>query len=48
MTGRANALPSFLDFEASSLDGYPIEAAISPADGRVRSWLIRPTWRWTD
>ncbi len=48
MTEGANALQSFLDFEASSLDGYPIEVAISTADGRIRSWLIRPTWRWTD
>ena len=48
MTGSANARPSFLDFEASSLDGHPIEVAISTADGRIRSWLIRPAWRWTD
>ena len=45
---RSEQLPSFLDFEASSLEGYPIEVAISTADGRVRSWLIRRTWRWTD
>lgn len=45
---RSEQLPSFLDCEASSLDGYPIEVAISTADGESRSWLIRPTWRWTD
>ncbi|MCC6744453.1 MAG: hypothetical protein IT175_11385 [Acidobacteria bacterium] len=46
MTG--NAVPPFLDFEASSLDGHPIEVAISTADGRIRSWLIRPTREWAD
>jgi hypothetical protein len=43
-------LPSFLDFEASSLtsDSYPIEVAWSLADGSVESHLISPagidTW----
>ncbi len=41
-------LPSFLDFEASSFDGQPIEVAISTADGEIRSWLIRPAPGWTD
>ena len=45
---RSEPLPSVLDVEASSLDGYPIEVAISTAGGEIRSWLIRPTWRWTD
>ena len=48
MTASARVWPSFLDFEASSLDGYPIEVAISTGEGDIRSWLIRPTWRWTD
>ena len=41
-------LPSFLDFEASSFDGQPIEVAFSTADGEIRSWLIRPAPGWTD
>ena len=47
MHSRA-AQPSFLDFEASSFDGYPIEVAISMPDGEIRSWLIRPARGWTD
>ena len=45
-------LPSFLDFEASSLApvSYPIEVAWSLADGSIESHLISPagTRTWTD
>ena len=38
-----------LDFEASRLPGpgsYPIEVAVAHADGRVRSWLLKPGRLW--
>jgi hypothetical protein len=45
-------LPSFLDFEASSLsnNSYPIEAGWTQPDGRVESHLISPqnVPEWTD
>jgi DNA polymerase III epsilon subunit-like protein len=48
MNESTNAEPLFLDFEASSFDGHPIEVAISTPDGEIRSWLIRPAPGWTD
>ena len=46
------ALPTFLDFEASSLRSasYPIEVAWSQPDGSIESHLISPAGigRWTD
>jgi len=48
MTESSTTEPLFLDFEASSLDGHPIEVAISTVDGEIRSWLIRPAPGWTD
>lgn len=48
VTQSTSTAPSFLDFEASSFDGYPIEVAISTADGEILSWLIRPAPGWTD
>jgi len=43
-------LPTFLDFEASSLSdvSYPIEVAWSLPSGDIESYLIRPTWDWND
>lgn len=45
-------LPSFLDFEASSLssESYPIEVAWSLADGSIECYLISPAGieEWTD
>lgn len=44
-------IPTFLDFEASSLDlvcSYPIEVGICLPDGKVHSWLIRPAPLWND
>lgn len=40
----------FVDFEASSLakQSYPIEIAWVFADGRSRSFLIKPDPKWTD
>src|SRR5690554_3790178 len=43
--------PSFIDFEASSLDlidSYPIEVGVCLPDGAVHSWLIRPHRQWRD
>jgi len=46
-----------IDFEASCLPqhgrSFPIEVGIATADGRSRSWLIRPhplwaDWQWSD
>jgi DNA polymerase III epsilon subunit-like protein len=38
---------AFLDFEASSLRGFPIEAGLAVFDSEeVRSWLIKPTEEW--
>ena len=45
------ATPTFLDFEASSLDlicGYPIEVGVCLEDGSLHSWLIRPAPLWND
>jgi len=44
------ALPCFLDFEASSLRdiSHPIEAAWSLEDGAVEAYLIKPAWDWSD
>lgn len=44
-------IPTFLDFEASSLDlvcSYPIEVGICLPDGSLHSWLIRPAPLWND
>lgn len=44
-------LPSFIDFEASSLDlvaSYPIEVGICLGNGDVKSWLIKPHVLWKD
>lgn len=47
-----NQLPSFLDFEASSLasTSYPIEVAWSLPDGSIESHLVSPAGieKWTD
>ncbi|MDY6841429.1 MAG: hypothetical protein SV429_08000 [Pseudomonadota bacterium] len=43
--------PTFIDFEASSLDlitSYPIEVGICMPDGTLHSWLIRPHVLWQD
>lgn len=40
--------PLFLDFEASSFEGYPIEVAWSLPDGRVRNILIEPEVEWDE
>ncbi len=45
------ATPSFIDFEASSLDliaSYPIEVGVCLGDGSLHSWLIRPHVIWQD
>jgi hypothetical protein len=48
----APALPTFIDFEASSLRSasYPIEVAWNAPDGRIEAYLISPAGipRWTD
>ncbi len=44
-------MPTFIDFEASSLDlicSYPIEVGVCLADGSLHSWLIRPAPLWDD
>ncbi len=45
-----NALPVFMDFEASSLshDSHPIEVAWSDELGQIHSYLIKPEEDWTD
>ncbi|MAL97934.1 hypothetical protein [Hydrocarboniclastica marina] len=48
---RADPIPTFIDFEASSLDlvaSYPIEVGICTGSGQVDSWLIRPFVLWKD
>jgi hypothetical protein len=43
--------PTFIDFEASSLDlvaSYPIEVGICLPDGAVKSWMIKPHVLWRD
>ena len=43
--------PSFIDFEASSLDlvaSYPIEVGLCMGDGSIRSWMIKPHVLWDD
>jgi len=44
------ALPCFLDFEASSLrdSSHSIEVAWSLEDGVVEAYLIKPAWDWSD
>lgn len=44
------ALPCFLDFEASSLRdvSHPVEVAWSLEDGAVEAYLIKPAWDWSD
>src|SRR5688500_4216745 len=44
------ALPCFLDFDASSLRyaSHPIEVAWSLEDGTVETYLIKPAWDWSD
>ncbi|MDX1453799.1 MAG: exonuclease domain-containing protein [Oleiphilaceae bacterium] len=45
------AHPTFIDFEASSLDlvaSYPIEVGVCLGDGSVHSWLIKPHVLWQD
>lgn len=47
----SSAAPSFIDFEASSLDlvaSYPIEVGVCLSDGSVKSWLIKPHVLWQD
>lgn len=47
----ANEVPTFIDFEASSLDlvaSYPIEVGVCLPDGSVKSWLIKPHVLWRD
>jgi len=44
-------IPTFIDFEASSLDliaSYPIEVGICLPNGTTHSWLIRPHVIWKD
>ncbi len=46
-----NKTPTFIDFEASSLDlvsSYPIEVGICLPDGSTNSWLIKPHVLWKD
>ena len=46
-----NTTPTFIDFEASSLDlvsSYPIEVDICLPTGETRSWLIKPHIIWND
>lgn len=43
--------PTFIDFEASSLDlvaSYPIEVGICLPTGETRSWLIEPHGLWQE
>lgn len=47
----SNNAPTFIDFEASSLDllsSYPIEVGVCLPDGSTRSWLIKPYVLWKD
>ena len=47
----ADQAPTFIDFEASSLDlvaSYPIEVGVCLPDGSVKSWLIKPHVLWKD
>lgn len=47
----ADQAPTFIDFEASSLDlvaSYPIEVGVCLPDGEVKSWLIKPHVLWKD
>jgi DNA polymerase III epsilon subunit-like protein len=44
-------IPTFIDFEASSLDlitSYPIEVGICLPDGSTHAWLIKPHVLWQD
>ena len=44
-------MPTFIDFEASSLDlisSFPIEVGICKADGSIFNWLIKPHVLWKD
>ncbi|MDX1572486.1 MAG: hypothetical protein R3341_00575 [Methylophaga sp.] len=45
-----NALPVFMDFEASSLShsSHPIEVAWSDEQGQIHSYLIKPEADWND
>lgn len=48
---RADIIPTFIDFEASSLDlvaSYPIEVGICTGTGQIASWLIKPFVLWKD
>ncbi len=48
---KSNQTPTFIDFEASSLDllsSYPIEVGICLPSGETRSWLIKPHVLWKD
>lgn len=52
MSSRMNMqIPTFIDFEASSLDliaSYPIEVGVCMSDGTLLSWLIKPHVLWQD
>lgn len=43
-----NCLPTFLDFEAASFTGHPIEVAWNDAAGNIESYLIKPHPSWTE
>ncbi len=50
-SSRPSNTPTFIDFEASSLDllsSYPIEVGICLPDGSTKSWLIKPHVLWKD
>lgn len=46
-----NSIPTFIDFEASSLDlvsSFPIEVGVCNPEGVSQSWLIKPHIIWQD
>jgi len=48
---NSSVIPTFIDFEASSLDlvsSYPIEVGICLPSGETKSWLIKPHVIWKD
>jgi len=51
LPSMTESYPTFIDFEASSLDlvaSYPIEVGVCFPDGSVKSWLIKPHVLWHD
>ena len=48
---KLDQIPTFIDFEASSLDllsSYPIEVGVCLPSGETKSWLIKPHVLWKD